>query len=495
MADEEGLQEVAEAAGGGGGGGFPTWAIWLIVAAVVIIAIVAVVVVLFVVDSGPPNQAPTISSLVPTSASVPPGGGTTVTCTATDADGDPLTYYWSASGGVIPSGSSGSSVTWTAPATEGTYSIQVTAEDGRGGSATRDVIVTVEEVVVNNNPVITSVTPGSATVPPGGSTSVTCTATDPDGDPLTYGWQSSLGTISGTGSSITWQAPMTQGIYSIQCDVEDGRGGNAHKSTNVEVAVVTTTGSINIQSTPAGARVFLDGTDTGSVTPYTINNVPAGTRIVMLRKANYKDEQHPVAVTAGVESTVNWPLTYTAPVTVVLQPDGAAGKDTWAYQGTPGDIEDPSNEIYTSGALPSNFCRLWIEFDVSSIPSTSIVNDAKLGLHYSSNAGTATEGPIGAYRITQSWDEATLTWDTQPNSLLTPAATIPIPAFTVANWKYWDIDALAQGWVSGSIPNYGVLLRDTDESTEEKWKGFRSSDWGTAAERPKLTIQYYDPVP
>lgn len=492
MPDEEGLEEIAESVGGGGGGGgFPTWAIWLIVAAVIVIAIVVVVVVLFVVDTAPPNQEPTIGSLVPTSISVAPSDSTTITCTATDADGDTLTYTWTYSGGTVSG--TGSSVTWMAPAAEGTYTIGVTVNDGKGGSATRDVSVTVAEV--NNDPVITSVTAGAATVPPGGGTTVTCTATDPDGDTLTYSWQASGGVISGSGSSVTWTAPMTEMMYSIQCDVEDGRGGNAHQSTSVEVAVVVTAGSIQVASTPAGAKVFLDGADTGSVTPYTINNVPAGTHVVMLRKANYKDEQHPIAVTAGVEATINWPLTYTAPVTVVLQPDGAAGKDTWAYQGTPGDIEDPSNELYASGALPSSFCRLWIEFDVSSIPSTSIVNDAKLGLHYSSAQGTATEGPIGAYRITQSWDEGTLTWDTQPNSVSTPTDTIPIPVYTSAVWRYWDIDALAQGWVTSSIANYGVMLKDVDESTEEKWKGFHSSDWGTASQRPKLTIQYYDPVP
>jgi len=498
MADEEGLQEVAEATGGGGGGGgFPTWAIWLIVAAVVIIAIVAVVVVLFVVDSGTPNQAPTISSLVPASTSVPPGGGTNVICTATDPDGDTLTYYWQASGGDIPSGSSGSSVTWTAPATPDTYSIQVTVEDGRGGSATRDVSVTVEEVVVNNPPIITSVTPGSATVPPGGSTSVTCTATDPDGDPLTYGWQASLGTITGTGSSVTWQAPATAGIYSIQCDVEDGRGGHDDQSINVEVAVVVTSGSISIQSTPAGARVFLDGIDTGSVTPYTINNVPAGTRIVMLRKANYKDEQHPVAVTAGVESTVNWPLTYTAPVTITLQPDSAAGKDTFVFTDFPTNNYGTNNALYAGVETPStDITRSFIEFDLSGIPSTSVVNYARLYLYYWGDGPAATAGDVGVYRITQNWDEATVTWDDQPNALASPAdtATIPLYPGSVVP-QQWDLNALAQGWISGTIANYGMMLKDVAESTAEDHKYFRSSDWGTAAERPKLTIQYYDPVP
>jgi hypothetical protein len=39
------------------------------------------------------------------------------------------------------------------------------------------------------------------------------------------------------------------------------------------------------------------------------------------------------------------------------------------------------------------------------------------------------------------------------------------------------------------------MLGDTDETTAEGYKGFYSSDHGTLAETPKLTIQYYDPAP
>jgi hypothetical protein len=38
-------------------------------------------------------------------------------------------------------------------------------------------------------------------------------------------------------------------------------------------------------------------------------------------------------------------------------------------------------------------------------------------------------------------------------------------------------------------------LKDTDESTPEDYLDFRSSDHATASDHPKLTIQYYDPVP
>jgi hypothetical protein len=60
---------------------------------------------------------------------------------------------------------------------------------------------------------------------------------------------------------------------------------------------------------------------------------------------------------------------------------------------------------------------------------------------------------------------------------------------------YWDIDDLAQGWISGMLANRGMMLRDNDETTMEGFKAFYSSDWGTLVDTPKLVIDYYDPAP
>jgi hypothetical protein len=47
--------------------------------------------------------------------------------------------------------------------------------------------------------------------------------------------------------------------------------------------------------------------------------------------------------------------------------------------------------------------------------------------------------------------------------------------------------------VKEAYPNRGVMLMDTNEATAEAWKGFYSSDWSNALQRPKLTITYWDP--
>jgi hypothetical protein len=95
--------------------------------------------------AGSPNHAPAISSMTPANGSdYSPGQSTTCTVTASDADLDPLTYQWTATGGSFTG--SGSSVTWTADQDAGRYTITCEVTDGRGGVALASRTVTVSDM-------------------------------------------------------------------------------------------------------------------------------------------------------------------------------------------------------------------------------------------------------------------------------------------------------------------------------------------------------------
>lgn len=65
---------------------------------------------------------------------------------------------------------------------------------------------------------------------------VTCQATDPDNDTLSYVWSADAGTIKGEGQSITWTAPEAPGSYIVKVLVKDGKGGEATSSATVNIA-------------------------------------------------------------------------------------------------------------------------------------------------------------------------------------------------------------------------------------------------------------------
>jgi hypothetical protein len=61
-----------------------------------------------------------------------------------------------------------------------------------------------------------------------------------------------------------------------------------------------TTGTLVVQSTPTGAQIWVDGTNTGKVTPDSIKNLSAGAHSLTLKLDGYKDTvQTNVTITAG----------------------------------------------------------------------------------------------------------------------------------------------------------------------------------------------------
>jgi hypothetical protein len=65
---------------------------------------------------------------------------------------------------------------------------------------------------------------------------VTCTAADPDNDPLTYTWSSTSGKVDGSGPQVRWLSNgVPVGSSTITAKVDDGRGGAAASTVSVSV--------------------------------------------------------------------------------------------------------------------------------------------------------------------------------------------------------------------------------------------------------------------
>ena len=158
----------------------------------------------------------------------------------------------------------------------------------------------------NTPPQISSLTATPENVGVGGSSTVVCVATDPDGDTLTYDWTATKGTFSGSGDTVTWMAPNEEGTYTIRVSVSDGKEGIVEESCSIAVGV--SLGSINITSDPVGAKVYLDGEDTGKVTPCVVSDLALGGYSIKLTYYHYKDKVGTATVGAEPVTYIDWIL-------------------------------------------------------------------------------------------------------------------------------------------------------------------------------------------
>ncbi len=183
----------------------------------------------------PPPNHPPVASCSADKTMVYAGSGdfVVVRADASDPDNDPLTYYWTTSGGRVDG--SGPEARWNSSGTSvGTYVVKVRVDDGRGGSADCSSSITVE--APRNHPPTMSCSADHNTVVIGDTVQITATASDPDNDPLTYTWRSSGGRVRGRDASVRFEtAGLSAGHYSVSGHVEDGRGGAADCELGIEV--------------------------------------------------------------------------------------------------------------------------------------------------------------------------------------------------------------------------------------------------------------------
>jgi hypothetical protein len=177
------------------------------------------------------NQQLSIQSLNPVQNQTLPGGTVAIESSVINPGNVPLTYKWSASGGGF--GGSGQNNIWQAPSQVGVYEITLTVEDGKGGNAQSRTSITVSS---NRSPAITGLSADRQNILPGGSTVVTCVASDPDGDDVRYSWSCGDGSISGTGNRVSWIAPNKNGDIGITCTVSDGKGAESKQTILVNVS-------------------------------------------------------------------------------------------------------------------------------------------------------------------------------------------------------------------------------------------------------------------
>jgi hypothetical protein len=180
--------------------------------------------------------------------------------------------------------------------------------------------------------------------------------------------------------------------------------------------------------------------------------------------------------------------------TVTLQPDAANGKDAHLSS---------RNHTTNYATLPYMGARAWtysgapnqarglIDFDLSSLPNNVTITDAKLTLVPYINGATnpmTGENAITISRVTQTWDEQSVTWDTQPTTDNSFQVNLP-SSNNANNYEFIDVTALINDRKNNPTQNFGMMIQLV---TEQHYRAaaFASSDNADVTLHPKLEITY-----
>ncbi|QHT58925.1 hypothetical protein GXP70_02340 [Paenibacillus lycopersici] len=226
------------------------------------------------VNAAPPvNHAPTVAIPVSDQTTTVGASSTTIDLSTVfaDSDGDTLTFSATSSDAQkVTADVLGHTLT-LAPLAQGSSTINVTADDGQGGTVATSFVVTVNAAPpVNHAPTVANPVSDQTTTVGASSTTIDLSTVfaDSDGDTLTFSATSSDAqkvTADVLGHTLTL-APLAQGTSTINVTANDGQGGTIATSF-----VVTVNAAPPVNHTPTVANPVSDQTTTVGATSTTID--------------------------------------------------------------------------------------------------------------------------------------------------------------------------------------------------------------------------------
>ncbi|MFC4778866.1 tandem-95 repeat protein [Paenibacillus sp. GCM10023252] len=332
----------------------------------------------------PVNDAPVAQDVTDTTAEDIPSNGQIV---ATDVDGDALTYAVTTTpaNGTASVAADGSYVYTPSLNYNGTDSFVVTVSDGAGGSDT--AIVTITVTPVNDSPVALD---SSVTTPEDTVLAGTLTATDVEGDSLTY----SLNTNPANGTAVVnadgsySYTPNLDfyGMDSFTVLVADGNGGSDIASVMITVTPVNDAPAANDaagttpEDRPLSGQVIAVDAD-GDILTYTITTVPLNGTATIAGDGSYV--YTPNLNFNGTDSFV------------VTVSDGNGGTDTATVSITVTPVNDIPVAVDASGSTPEDTPLN------GAVTATDVDGDTlTFTLLTAPTNGTAVVNPDGTYLYT-----------------------------------------------------------------------------------------------
>jgi hypothetical protein len=267
---------------------------------------------------------------------------------------------------------------------------------------------------------------------------------------------------------------------------------NQPKDTNINQVILPTSTSgsqnyLNIDVTQLVNDMTLNGNYGFMIEP--VSTQPNNS--MLFNSSDYSD------TTLSPKLTINYIISGSNCIT--LRPDATHGKDS--------EISDyPNNLDQNYGNYGTFASYVWsngtiyrekalLQFDLSSIPTGATITDAKLDL-YADNPTTTFGGgnPMNGNdnasyirRITQPWNENTVTWNNQPRDTTFDQEILPTSDSGTQNYLDINVTKLVQDMLI--YGNYGFMLEPVATQPYNSMV-FRTSDYPDSAYHPELRVCY-----
>jgi uncharacterized repeat protein (TIGR02543 family) len=190
-------------------------------------------------------------------------------------------------------------------------------------------------------------------------------------------------------------------------------------------------------------------------------------------------------VTMDGAKTVTARFVPTGVPTCVFIQRGSFGEvaDGFIWEGRPTEGNFTLYDFRT-GLWRSDETRALLHFGLGFLPEGAVIQSATLGLD---QASPGTGETVNIHRITEAWSEGGPTWDSFAGNYdpFTWASFVSIGGDIIV-----DVTNLVAAWVSGTQPNYGMMLINLDTTAVDR---YISSEYSRLDMRPWLEVCYIAP--
>jgi hypothetical protein len=189
------------------------------------------------------NAPPRVDAMTSSTGNVASNSPLTLQVTASDPDHDPLGFAWTSTCPGTFNRADRAQVTFITGtlATGADCTFQVSVSDGRGGTTTGTLVLSATRPVINVAPAMGIVYQSTDAVDVSQVVLLHASATDPEGQALTWTWKASEGVFSDQAdqagiSDVRWTAPATSGVRcSITATATDPGGASSSWVFTVQV--------------------------------------------------------------------------------------------------------------------------------------------------------------------------------------------------------------------------------------------------------------------